>query len=365
MDGSNLTREFGAALIPAICLHEGRDLRVLFSDQGGDLLVVTFTKFSKILPAGPFAADFLQKYGISFIAVQALENHWYNTDELLGLRGTIDEIRARFGRVVTYGASMGGHGALLWADFFGADRAVLVAPQFSIDPAIVPGDKRWEDQWLALSRRNTPAPVTMSRRAETIVMFDPLCRLDALQARHFLAWDTVKPLHVCLSGHGPLGMLRDIDLLSQVTQSLFAPTVDLPALKAVIHDAQRGSARYWIEYAAFRYGARNPAQALGLAEQSAGLVGGMERWYNLFMLAVLSKRAGHNDKALDYIQKSVTALPNPKNVAMASRLVSKASPKLLWAEVLTRLTALFPAKAEAIVEYALMDPPKLAFATLA
>jgi len=57
----------------------------------------------------------------------------------------LSPILGRFRKVVTLGNSMGGYGALLFAERLpNCTAAIAFVPQFSMDPRVVPNEKRWQ-----------------------------------------------------------------------------------------------------------------------------------------------------------------------------------------------------------------------------
>ena len=78
--------------------------------------------------------------------VQDTSNSWMNGGGIAeAICETLDTLRSELElkRIVTLGNSMGGTMALLMAQVYAVDAAIAIAPQFSVDPRIVPDDTRW------------------------------------------------------------------------------------------------------------------------------------------------------------------------------------------------------------------------------
>lgn len=91
--------------------------------------------------------------------IQDNTNSWMNGDgHDAAIAAVIDDQRKALGieRVVTLGNSMGGTMALLIAKLTQIDAAIAIAPQFSVDPKIVPFDKRWMEDRTAIAHFRYP-----------------------------------------------------------------------------------------------------------------------------------------------------------------------------------------------------------------
>lgn len=81
--------------------------------------------------------------GISCLCVKANASNWYLKPDLAQALTELRPFFDSFGRVITYGGSMGGFGALSYADLIGADTVISINPQSTLDRRIVP----WEDRY--------------------------------------------------------------------------------------------------------------------------------------------------------------------------------------------------------------------------
>jgi tetratricopeptide (TPR) repeat protein len=107
--------------------------------------VVTFDNYG----LGPgfdrpgFGEDFLRQSGVSAIHVLGRSDDWYQYPEMAEAMVAVRQATQGAARILTYGSSMGGYAALRFADAAGADAALAISPQYSIDPAKVPFETRW------------------------------------------------------------------------------------------------------------------------------------------------------------------------------------------------------------------------------
>lgn len=73
-------------------------------------------------------------------------NHWWQTDDFATAAAVVDAFLkdGDCKRLVAYGSSMGGTGALLASQHLPVTETLVFCPQYSMDPAIVPDEVRWK-----------------------------------------------------------------------------------------------------------------------------------------------------------------------------------------------------------------------------
>ena len=94
-----------------------------------------------------FAHSAWRDGGNSVVFVSDRKGIWFTapgmTDQIVA---TVRALHARIGAppLITVGNSMGGYGAILFAQPLGARAAIAFGPQFSIRPGAVAGETRWQ-----------------------------------------------------------------------------------------------------------------------------------------------------------------------------------------------------------------------------
>jgi len=84
---------------------------------------------------------------------------WYNAP---GIFDEIADVVARYRKAhdleetITFGNSMGGHGAVLFAGALGAASCLSISGQYSANPAAVPEETRWPEYRGAITAFTTP-----------------------------------------------------------------------------------------------------------------------------------------------------------------------------------------------------------------
>ncbi|EEW26533.1 alpha/beta fold hydrolase [Rhodobacter ferrooxidans] len=186
----------------------------------GDAVVVTFPDMLHpgIQSGTGFAESSLAKRGISQVAVLPRRSDWFQTADFLPAMKAVRQHLGPEVPLTTYGFSMGGYGAILAAKALDARLAVALAPQFSLDPAVVPGDLRFAPQAAEIGPFCWDVAAEMADGCCYQVLHDPLHRLDRLNARLFgQAGARLMPVHgarhhiiPCLIEAGVIESLFDV-----------------------------------------------------------------------------------------------------------------------------------------------------------
>ena len=210
-----------------------------------DACVVTFDSFTdhRTLDRPGFGQNFLHSRGIDAIHVIARENDWYQYAEMADAMAAVNAATRAYGRVVTYGSSMGAYAAIRLAGLAGAHVALSLSPQFSVDPAVVPFEYRWEEpgqRFRPVWERTLPYPVL----EQAYVAYDP----EDLDAKHMALFDKqFRFTHVRLpgAGHPVTGYLVEVGLLEGMVLQACQGTIDVPALQAAAWEGRERSPQYF------------------------------------------------------------------------------------------------------------------------
>jgi hypothetical protein len=188
--------------------------------------------------------------GLAHLHIQTRWNDWFLNPETPALEEALKATRDRFMTARALGFSMGGYAALRFSRALRLNQALLISPQVSLDPGLVPEEDRYPEAAGFDALAGDLA--THARKDLTgVVAFDPFHRLDHLHARRIMALlPGVVPAKLAFGGHpgtaalGQSGGFRALQRLSLSSRLRAAEVVQL-------HRAQRlGSMRYWRERAA-------------------------------------------------------------------------------------------------------------------
>ena len=218
-------------------------------DHGADCCVVTFDSFTdhRTLDRPGFGEAFLDGAGIDAIHVIARDNTWYQDPAIMDAMASVRSVAGRYGRVVTYGSSMGGYAALRLGGLAGAQAALALSPQFSIDPAVVPWEKRWPEsskQFAPVWEGTLKLPIM----DEAYVAYDPL-DLDRRHAGLFAAHIQFTPIRLPHCGHPVTGVLAELGLLQTLIRSVCRRDFDAAGFERTACAQRERSPQYLISRA--------------------------------------------------------------------------------------------------------------------
>lgn len=232
----------------------------------GDTLIVGFDNMKsrdQSAPAYPWGFKAVKKAGHSHLAiVMSRRNDWYRHPDLAAF---FDELRdtqffARFERVVFYGASMGGYGALAYSASCPGAEVVTYSPQTSLDPAVAPFETRYRNGYGRGDWAGAYVDAAeMAQYASKVTVFaDPYHDIDALHVARLPGHNLV--FHKCpYFGHVVARHFKHMDILADVTRHAWDGTLD----------AQR--------FSQLRRGARHRAQSVTRAILMRGVETGHPR----------------------------------------------------------------------------------------
>lgn len=299
--------------------YDGDHVRVRVNDHGGDVVVVTFTYRQKSEPEFGFAEEALSRLGVSNVAVISRGPHWWQTDDM---GPAMEAVRAsepfkRAGRVVTYGSSMGGYGALRWSAHLQANEVVAVSPQYSLDPSKTPFEKRWRDALAAIDHfGRDDMSGGLSRDARVAVLYDPRLSAEAAHVELLGRLRSIDEIRAPFLGHGILLSLKEAGNLGRLLR-IVAGGYSASAMRQLIRDSRANSLVYTRGLANAALNGRRPRPVLGrqlvnkgLALMSAGATSGPildARMYNL--AAQNEMQQGATDVAARLYQQAADVSP--------------------------------------------------------
>lgn len=193
-------------------------------DKGTETCIVCFSHSAAGQQRNSLVAQpFLEKLGQSYIIVDNKnKDHWWTFE---GVDNLIERTRLEIKspRIVTYGFSMGGYGAIRFAGALGAEKAVAFAPQETISPSLLPEETRWVEDSKRIGREVPPASARFSHRSTYTVVYDP-ADFDRFHAKRFR--DASKrageyqEIRLPFAGHNLAATLQSQGLLSKFARGL-------------------------------------------------------------------------------------------------------------------------------------------------
>ncbi|WP_428311556.1 hypothetical protein [Hydrocarboniphaga sp.] len=279
-------------------IFDGRDLHVVgrLHERSADQLVITFTGRAAAPPvAKGFGENYLMKRQISAVHFISKDNHWWQTAEL---QQALDEL-LRLGltrdRALTlYGSSMGAYAALMVSGRLKPKRLILFSPQFSIDAARVPFEKRWRNYAAKLKFDYDDMAASLDADTEIKAVFDPYYAPDT---QHIELIEQLRPIQriaIPFAGHNTARALEELGILTRVTDALLSGNFDAPAFSRQYRSLRAGSCLFWHGF----------SEALEQRGHEAA-----STYAAMLAASVMSKAGRMNDPVLrrDILRRAVTA----------------------------------------------------------
>lgn len=215
----------------------------------GATLCVTFDNLDIALDnredRRPWGFKFIADQGWSMLGVMAGGWTWYRDPWVAAEfdRLAAEGFFARFERVIFYGASMGGYGALAFSAAAPGADVVAFSPQTVLDRKLVPWETRYRVVWDAdwSGPYGDAARCTAAARAVN-VFYDPWSALDAAHVAR-LSGDNLRLYPCPFMGHRLGSMLQQMGLLQPLVLRAIAGDLTAPEFRRLLR-ARRDSRRY-------------------------------------------------------------------------------------------------------------------------
>ena len=198
----------------------------------GRTLVVTFDNMKSRedrAPAQPWGHEFIKETGYSHLSVSMQRrNDWFRHPELEDFFDGLaaDEFFKSFDRVLFYGSSMGGYGALSYSAAVPGSEVIAFAPQTSLDPAVAPFETRYEPGFARgdWQGRYADAALGASLSRRVTIFADPWQLIDASHIAR-LPQDNLVWAKCPFAGHTPARVMHVMGILRNSVLEAFAGTV--------------------------------------------------------------------------------------------------------------------------------------------
>ncbi len=127
-------------------VFSNNDVEVIFFKGSSDYLLITFAPLNAYADGSFFWGKGLAvRQNISTLGFVAKRGNWYPMASMCRAIEAASEVVANFSKIITYGASMGGYAALKYSKALGANKVIAMAPQYSIEPAVM---ENFDDRFL-------------------------------------------------------------------------------------------------------------------------------------------------------------------------------------------------------------------------
>ncbi len=286
-------------------LFESRDLLVRHVPAGDAVRhVVTFDCYhdDRTLARPGYGEEYFARHGIAATHLLSRDNDWFQYPELPDALAAMRAAPSGAGSVLAYGSSMGAYAAVRFADAAGATAALALSPQYSIDPAKTPFERRWGQD----RRRLRPLPALdgpIRSRIRPVVVYDPH-GMDRPHADRIARDTPIQRLRLPFAGHPVGSYLQEAGLLHGLVMEALDGTLDVAAFERAARAARRGMAIYHVVLAE-RQPRSRPRWAVAVAQRAVALKPGRPEGHHA--LAMRLSAAGRHAEALA-VHRQVAAL---------------------------------------------------------
>lgn len=229
-------------------LFDGASLRVIGCSVDRPQLFVTFDHWRRKRASFPDYAPSKTALnnGYGHIYIQTAENDWFLNQDTDQLRAFLTQL-CRDKESCSIGFSMGGYGALLFANALQLRRVLLLSPQYSIMPGKAPYETAYRDEAASLDPAlDQLEPLKDGRRLQGIIAYDPrLAPQDRLHADHIRALHPdLQPVALPFGGHTALKHMEGTGVTHEIMRAFVEDDLSVGAIRGVHGLIGRSSTRY-------------------------------------------------------------------------------------------------------------------------
>lgn len=135
-------------------------------------------------------------------------------------------------RVVAMGNSMGGTAALISAGEVAVNAVLALVPQFSVNPAVVPWETRWQNYTSRIANWRYPSAPNFSGRGQQVLILHGSDKDEMRHAKCFVQRADIDHYIVPKTTHGMSLKLKRQGLLQPIIAAFIAG--DMPATRTAI-----------------------------------------------------------------------------------------------------------------------------------
>lgn len=189
----------------------------------------------------------LRKNRISHLCVKPSVSDWYQGSELADIFRELKEHISLHSRIITYGASMGGFGALAYADLLGANEVYAFDPQSTLHRPDVP----WEKRFIKALPLDFTGPFgssvgKFSNADQVYIFLDWHTSADRMHAER-LRSGNVEYVNIPYTGHGAAYAASAAGVMKHIMHGVMYGDLDRQRIYRDLHLGRRKVDRYALE----------------------------------------------------------------------------------------------------------------------
>ena len=228
---------------PRSLLFDGAHVRVVAQDAGTPDVVVTFNELGTVTNGLAFwGNDLLARCGVAAFGVVTPQANWYPREEMAAAARAIAEA-CRGRRIVAYGHSQGGYGALKYAAAIGARLSVAFCPQWSIAPDSVGAFDGRFTRFHRPELANGEPVCADDLGPASVIVHDPREPVDRVHADHLMRLPGMERVICPFSSHETIRLVTEAGLADDLV-ALLRRGAPIAALRGLLRSGRRRSMTY-------------------------------------------------------------------------------------------------------------------------
>jgi hypothetical protein len=226
-------------------IHDSQTIRVILQPGETDDFFVTFNELGLKINADSFWGDKLfADTKFSSVGFVTATPNWYPPDEMEPAISAVKSIIGRR-RIIAYGHSQGGYGALKYSRALGAQVVVAFCPQWSIDPSDVAGVDGRFHSYHRVDLQNGLQINSDDLAGDRYLIFDKEARFDKWNVEKILGLGGSKVIRCPFTGHQSVRILSEGGVSREFVNIFRQPQDDYTqSLRKLIREARVKSATY-------------------------------------------------------------------------------------------------------------------------
>ncbi|MTH78743.1 tetratricopeptide repeat protein [Paracoccus aestuariivivens] len=165
-------------------VYEDAETSVYFKGNNQKVAAISYSSMGynfkeKGIPGG----EILTSFGYDVFGVVAKRNNWFPVSSMQRVAAALAPRLIGYDNRLSYGSSMGAYGAIKHSARMNSDVTLALAPQYSIDPALVSG---WDRRYLRFFDSSLNSGMEINKLdlgGRVVVVADPMFEKDIRHAR--------------------------------------------------------------------------------------------------------------------------------------------------------------------------------------
>lgn len=231
-----------------VVAYDGDDVRLVMADRSPSDTLLTFSvRPQPRRPLVGFASRLARNNDLTGLYVIAKRPHWWQSPEMQEVQSRIVQsgLVSRATNSLAYGASMGAFGAMAYASRLGCRRALLIAPQVSVDPTIVPFEHRWDEDIESIGFLDSDGRSGIDESCSYTILFDPRILNDRMHVEMIPDAQHIDKIPIPFGGHTLPELLLQTGVIKEVVLSSLAGKLSAGALRQKMRRNRVNSSHYY------------------------------------------------------------------------------------------------------------------------